>query len=241
MTTPAIDLSIVIPAWNEAARLPATLERIFEWADDQPRVIEVIVVDDGSTDSTAALVDSISESEPRLRGLSLGRNRGKGAAVGAGVLAATGTYILMCDADLSTPIEEIELLYAALTDADIAIGSRAVDRTKVKVHQSAHREYLGRLFNLLVQAAATPGIRDTQCGFKLFPRGAAHMIFRRRSLDRFAFDVEVLHLAQRMGYDIAEVPVLWYNDEASKVRPIRDGLQMAREVLKIRWRHRDVL
>lgn len=240
MTATEPDLSIVIPAWNEAQRLLPTLRRILAWADGRTSTLEVIVVDDGSTDDTAEVTERLAEQDPRIRCVRQPRNLGKGAAVSAGVEAARGRLVLMSDADLSTPIEEFVRLERALENADIAIGSRAVDRSLVRVRQHASREWLGRAFNLVVQAMAVPGVKDTQCGFKLFPRPIAQRLFALRTLDRFAFDVEILHLAQRLGLRIAEVPVLWYNDEASTVRPIRDGLTMVREVTRIRWTHRQL-
>jgi dolichyl-phosphate beta-glucosyltransferase len=230
------DLSIVIPAFNEATRLPASLEALaaFTAARAEPLSVEVIVVDDGSADRTAARA---AEAGRRL-GLDLkvlvhDGNRGKGAAVRTGALAAEGASILVSDADFSTPIGEWEKL--ARSGAPVAIGSRAVDESLVKERQPFFRVTMGKLFNRLVRLLAVPGVRDTQCGFKLFTREAARAIFSRTTVDRFAWDVEALLLARRLGFAVAEVPVLWFNSPDSRVTLLA-GVQATLELFRIRRR-----
>lgn len=233
-------LSVVIPAYNEESRLPRTLDRVLAWLDDEKLAAEVLVVDDGSKDGTTALVTRRAASEPRIKLVSNGRNRGKGYSVGNGVAAARGAYVLFSDADLSTPIEEYHKLRVALDakGADVAIGSRARAGSDLRERQPFYREGMGRAFNLLVQALVFPGIRDTQCGFKLFRADVARDLFGRRQIDGFAFDVEILYLARRLGLQIAEVPIVWVNDRASRVDPIKHSLQMFRDILRVRWLHR---
>jgi dolichyl-phosphate beta-glucosyltransferase len=218
------DLSIVIPAFNEERRLGPSLEALRAFVRRRRLRAEVLVVDDGSSDGTAALVRQRAKAFPGLRLVAQPRNLGKGAAVKAGVLASRGQRILFSDADLSTPLEELFPLQAALqAGADIAIGSRALDRTRIAVRQPLYREAAGRLFNRLVQLISVPGIRDTQCGFKLFQAPVAQRLFARQQVPRFGFDVEVLFLARLAGYRIAELPVRWVNSPETKVRPFRDG------------------
>lgn len=234
-------LSVVIPAFNEERRLGATLERVAAYLADQPLEWELLVVDDGSMDGTAALVERASVAEPRMRLVRVGRNRGKGNAVRAGFLEASGEHVLFSDADLSTPIEEVERLRAALRAnpesrprADIAIGSRALPDSDVRVRQNIVRQTMGKTFNLIVRLATGLSIHDTQCGFKLFHREAAMPIFRAQRLEGFAFDVELLFLARRRGLHVAEVPVAWINSADSRVHVVRDSLRMLRDVLRIR-------
>lgn len=232
-------LTIVLPAFQEEARLGPSLDTLFAWLDQYAPAAEVVVVDDGSRDGTAAVVQARAAREPRLRLAQLGQNRGKGAAVRRGVELARGNWILLSDADLSTPITELAKLVAAVeAGADIAIGSRDVRDSQIVRHQPAYRELMGRVFNQIVQAAALPGLRDTQCGFKLFSAEAARRCFALQTIERFAFDVEVLYVARRLGYRIAEVGVVWVNDERSTVRPIRDASRMFADVVRIRRRHR---
>jgi dolichyl-phosphate beta-glucosyltransferase len=209
-------LSIVIPAFNEARRLPKTLVRLHGWLADSPHRHEIVVVDDGSTDGTAeAAREAGGEALVLLRHQP---NRGKGYAVRRGMLAATGERRLMTDADLSTPIEELPRLMNELDrGAEIAIGSRAVPGAQIEVHQPAYREAMGRVFNRVVQSLLLPGLKDTQCGFKLFTARAAKKSFGACRLDGFSFDVEALYVARRSGMRIVEVPVVWRNDEASRV------------------------
>jgi len=218
------DLSVVVPAFNEERRLAPTLQRLQAYL--RQRKAEVLVVDDGSTDGTPALVQGLSKRWKALRLVCLDANVGKGAAVRRGVAEARGRAILFTDADLSTPIEELPRLEAALKNGfSVAIGSRALDRARVGIRQPFYREAGGRLFNKLVQALTVSGIEDTQCGFKLFEALAAKRLFARQQVPRFGFDVEVLYLARRCGYRIAELPVRWENSPETKVRPVRDGLR----------------
>jgi dolichyl-phosphate beta-glucosyltransferase len=230
----AVDLSIVIPAYNEETRLPASLSTIAAYLSARasgPRV-EVLVVDDGSSDATGPRAQEAARRHGLpLRVIRLAENRGKGAAVRAGCLEATGALVLVSDADFSTPVYEWEKLAAA--GAPVAIGSRALDEALVKEKQPFFRQAMGKLFNRLVRLVAVPGIHDTQCGFKLFTREAAHEIFSRAKVDRFAYDVEALLLARQLGYAIAEVPVLWFNSADSRVT-LFGGAQAYWDVLRIR-------
>ncbi len=224
-------LSVVIPAYNEARRLPATLARLDAHLRDREH--EILVVDDGSTDATA---EAARSAPGPVRVLRHEPNRGKGYAVRRGMLAATGARRLLSDADLSTPIEDLALLEAALdAGSDVAIGSRAVRGARVEVHQGVHREAMGRLFNCLVQALLLPGLHDTQCGFKLFTAEAAETVFGASTLDGFSFDVEALYVARRRGLRIAEVGVRWRNDAATRVRLLGGAAAFA-DVLRVRVR-----
>jgi dolichyl-phosphate beta-glucosyltransferase len=234
-------LSIVIPALNEEQRLPATLATIERWSALNLEAAEIIVVDDGSADRTSDVARELGERcQPpvTMRVFRNATNSGKGASVRAGVLAAMEPYVLMTDADLSTPIEEMEKLAAAIAGADIAIGSRAAAGAEIQVHQPLHRELMGKTFNKLVQLLVTGGIRDTQCGFKLFRREVAQRIFSLTRVDRFAFDVEAIYVARKLGYRIEEVPVVWRNSPASTVDPIRDASRMLVDLFRIRRLHR---
>lgn len=231
-------LSIVVPSYNEAERIGATLQTLSDWMDAQSFATEVLVVDDGSDDATVDVVWPRSEADERIRLLLNGSNRGKGFSVGHGIEQARGAEILFSDADLSTPIEEYDRLAAALPDADIVIGSRALPDSNLEKRQPLYREMMGRTFNLLVQALVFPGIHDTQCGFKLFRAPVARSLFEGRTIDGFAFDVEILYLARLRGLRVVELPVTWCNDEASRVDPIRHSLRMFRDIARIRRRHR---
>ena len=234
--SPSPALSLVVPAYNEEKRLPVSLARIAEWLGSRaPRLTaEVLVVDDGSSDRTAAVAEKTAAGLGlSFRVIRLPENRGKGAAVRAGVLEAGGEHVLVTDADLSTPIEEVEKLLAA--GAPVAIGSRGLDATLVKERQPLFRVASGKLFNLLVRFLAVSGIRDTQCGFKLFRKDAAREVFSRATVDRFAFDVEALLLARRLGYPIAEVPVLWFNSPDTRVG-LGGGLEAFVALFRIRRR-----
>jgi dolichyl-phosphate beta-glucosyltransferase len=213
MTPPR--LSVVVPAYNEARRLPATLASVRAYLRDHGREHEIVVVDDGSSDATAQVARDAGDD---VRVLRHEPNRGKGYAVRRGMLAATGARRLITDADLSTPIEELAKLEAEVDRGfDVAIGSRAVRGALIEVRQPAYREAMGRLFNRLVQALLLPGLCDTQCGFKLFTARAARTAFSLSSLDGFSFDVEALFVARHQGLRIAEVPVTWRNDAATRV------------------------
>ena len=229
-------LSVIVPAYNEELRLGASLKRMLAYFDTQSYDVEILVVDDGSSDSTAQVAATISACRPQVRLLSYKPNRGKGHAVRYGMLRAQGNRVLFCDADLATPIEEVEKLLAKL-DAGyhIAIGSRDVAGSELIRRQSFLREMGGRTFNKFVQLLAVPGIHDTQCGFKLFTQGASREVFSRCQVDHFAFDVEVLYLAIRVfGLRVAEVPVRWAHQEGSKVRFFRDAWRMVKTLFRIR-------
>ena len=229
MSAPA--LSVVIPAYNEALRLPATLARVREHLDTRGVAHEILVVDDGSSDATAEIARAAGDA---VRVLRHEPNRGKGYAVRRGMLAAKGERRLMTDADLSTPIEELARLEAEVDRGfEVAIGSRAVAGARIEVHQPAYREAMGRLFNVLVQALLLPGLSDTQCGFKLFTAAAAETAFGACRLDGFCFDVEALYVARRHGLRVAEVPVVWRNDAATRVGLGRGGAAFA-DLLRIR-------
>jgi dolichyl-phosphate beta-glucosyltransferase len=231
-----LDLSIVIPAFNEERRLPKTLGSIGAFLQSRPIRAEIIVVDDGSTDATSQLVASYQSKYADLRLVSNGRNRGKGFSVRHGMLEARGEYALFTDADLSTPIEEADKLLAALKEQgyDAAIGSRAVDRSLIQIHQSAVRERAGILFNYMVRWIMGVGFSDTQCGFKAFRMDRARIIFEQQQIERFGFDPEILFLAKRHGLRVAEVPVRWSHDAATKVNVVADGMRMLLDLLVIR-------
>lgn len=229
---PLRSLSIVIPAYNEEKRLPGTLDRVLAWLDRRALDFsELIVVDDGSRDNTAG----VAESRPPVRVLRNPGNRGKGYAVRHGMLDASGDWVLYSDADLSTPIEEADRLYDAAmkSGAAIAIGSRAVDRSLVTVHQSSFREYSGRAFNLVMRTITGLPFSDTQCGFKLYRRDAARTVFSRQKLDGFSFDVEDLYLAKKAGVKAIEVPVHWANVEGTKVS-MGQGIKSFTDLVRIR-------
>lgn len=237
MTNPlsAPSVSVVVPAYNEAERIGATLDRLFEWCAEHKREAEIIVVDDGSADATQERVAAAQPRFPRLRLIRLPENRGKGAAVRAGVLAAQGERILVCDADLSTPIEEESRLASALDRGfDIAIGSRGLPESDIRIHQPRYRELMGRTFNRIVRIATGLSFRDTQCGFKLFTRDAARAVFDPATVQRFAFDVEVLLIARERGLEVCEVPVKWSHAEQSRVSAVSDSARMLRDVLQLR-------
>ncbi len=236
MTAAAPELSIIIPAYNEERRLPRALERIRNWLDARRFNAEVIIVDDGSTDSTAEVAYRFRDQFPLLYLLTTGdRNHGKGFAVRTGMLAARGRLALFTDADLSAPIEEAEKLLAALERYDVAIGSRAVDRSLIQIHQSRRRELAGILFNQAVQLLTGLPFLDTQCGFKAFVTDRVRIVFEQQRIHGFGFDPEILFLAHRHGLRITEVPVRWSHDADTKVRVLADGLRMAADLLLIRW------
>ncbi len=230
-----VDLSVVIPAYNEGRRLEATLRRIVGFLEDREGTFEVIVVDDGSADRTAEVAE---EFEGPVYLLRLARNRGKGAALRHGVVASSGIAVLLTDADLSTPIEEVEKLAPYLGSSELVLGSRAVAGADIQERQSRHRELLGKTFNLFIRCLGIGPIRDTQCGFKLLRGEVARELFPKLRIDRFAYDVELVFEARRQGYRIAEVGVEWSDAPFSRVRPFRDGFQMVGDVLKMRWGRR---
>lgn len=229
-----MQVSVIIPAYNEDRRLPITLTSVYRYLYQSGLSFEIIVVDDGSYDDTAAYVEEFAEQYPGVRLLSYAPNRGKGYAVRTGMLAARGDYLLMNDADGSSPIEEMQKLLVKCEEGfDVVIGSRAMGDADAVVKALPHRKYIGNTFNLIVQKLILPGIKDTQCGFKLFRRQAAHDIFSVSRLNGYAFDVELLYIARLRDYKIAEIAINWANVEGSKVNVLTDSPRMLAEVLRI--------
>lgn len=227
-------ISCVVPAFNEESRLRGTLRQVTEYLAGRGPDYEIIVVDDGSTDRTTDVALAHAARDPRCRLIRQGRNCGKGAAVRRGVAEATGTLVLFTDADLSTPIEEEAKLRQALEAGhDIAIGSRALPDSRVELHQPWFRELMGKTYNRLIRLFLIGGIRDTQCGFKMFRAEAAREIFPLGRIDRFGFDVEILYIARLNGHRIAEVPVRWINSPQSKVRVLRDSTRMLTDLASV--------
>ena len=233
------ELSVIIPAYNEAPRLPETLARAQRYLDGRRVPYEVIVVDDGSRDQTLSLARAVQTSFSELRVMTNGSNRGKGYSVRHGFLQARGRAVLFTDADLSAPIEEMEKLERALEECDGAIGSRALDQSDIFQRQSPLRQLSGKCFNAMVRLLTGLKFHDTQCGFKLFRREVFLPVFRAQTIDGFAFDVEILYLARKHGLKVAEVPVRWGHAEGSRVRFFPDAGRMFLELLRIRGRHRE--
>lgn len=227
-------VSIIIPAYNEEARLPESLSLIAAFAQSQPYPVEVVVVDNNSSDRTHAIVEEFADEVPYVRPLFEG-TQGKGAAVRTGMLAARGAYRFVCDADLSMPIEEIvRFLPPQLDHFDVAIGSREAPGA-VRYDEPWHRHVMGRVFNTIVRLFAVHGFQDTQAGFKMFRAEVAEALFPLQTLNGWSFDVEVLFLAQKRGYRIVEVPISWYYKANTRIHPIRDSIDMFMDVLRIRW------
>lgn len=235
-------LSVIVPAYNEARRIRRTLPLLLDYAERLGEPAEIVVVDDGSADGTGEVVAEVGRGHPALSLLRNPGNRGKGASVRRGVLAARHEHVLFTDADLSAPIEEAAKLRARLREGyDVAIGSRRLARSDVQVRQPWLRGLAGRAFSRVVALVVLPGVTDSQCGFKAFRRPAALALFRRQRLDGFGFDVEILWLARQLGYRIAEVPVVWRDDRESHVRLVRDAGGMLVDLLRVRlnaWRDR---
>jgi len=228
-------LSIVIPAYNESARIDGTLSRVMWCVEERGWDAEVLVVDDGSTDDTPAIVQKWMQRYPRLDMVRNPGNRGKGYSVRNGLLQATGEIVMFTDADLSSPIEEAELLIAAIDQgADVAIGSRWLDRQKQTIHQPLYRRFFGRCFNKVTRWVMGLPFKDTQCGFKAFRREAAQTIFRLQTIERWGFDPEILFIARKLKYSIVEVPVTWGHDARSRLSYIKDGMKMLEEMAVIR-------
>lgn len=226
-------LSVIVPAYNEEHRLPDSLRRIVGYLGKQEYTSEVIVVDDGSEDGTAQVVEEMMTDLPILS-LIRTEHRGKGRAVKMGMLAGRGEYLFICDADLSMPIEELhKFLPPALEGYDVAIASREIPGAR-RYDEPSHRHFMGRVFNWMVRLFAVRGFQDTQCGFKCFRREAAREVFTHQTMDGWGFDVEVLFIAQKRGYVIVEVPINWYYSANSRIHPVRDSIGMFTEVLKIR-------
>jgi dolichyl-phosphate beta-glucosyltransferase len=237
----SVFLSIVIPAFNEEDRLGETLRSILAYLESRPESSEIIVVGDGCTDRTCDVAAEVLADRPGDRILRRAENRGKGYSVREGVLAARGGLILFSDADLSTPIAEFEKLHARiLSGDDIVIGSRALPESDIRRRQNRFRELMGKTFNFSVRLFVLRGLRDTQCGFKLFRREAALDIFSRLRIDGFGFDVEALYVARRLGFKIGQVPVIWINSPKSKVRIVRSSAGMIGDLLRIKRLHRDL-
>ncbi len=229
-------LSIVVPAFNEEQRLPATLTRMRAYLDGRDEEYEVLIVDDGSSDNTLAMSHDVAKAWPQLQVLALDRNTGKGAAVRLGMLTATGEHRVFSDADLSTPIEEVEELRARLVgNCAVAIASRALPESQIDVHQPGKREVMGRTYNRLLRVAALRGLHDTQCGFKAFTADSAVACFTPLKTLRFGFDAEVLLRARRLGWTVAEVPVRWEHKEDSRVSAMRDSVGVLYDLVRLRF------
>jgi dolichyl-phosphate beta-glucosyltransferase len=229
---PSLLLSIIIPAYNEEHRLPRSLQAIDRFLATQPYAAEVVVVENGSTDQTTAVAEAFAVDHPYVRVLH--STKGKGAAVRAGMLAAVGKYRFMCDADLSMPIEEVtKFLPPVLDNYHVAMASREAPGAQ-RYGEPFYRHIMGRIFNLIVRLLAVPHYHDTQCGFKCFEAHAADDVFRLQSMDGLGFDVEAVAIALDRGYTVVEIPINWYFDADSRVRPVHDTIRMVREVLQVR-------
>lgn len=235
-----IQISVVIPCYNEGDRIGKTIETVIDWARLRNLYYELVIADDGSTDETLIRVKTYQAFIPNLKFLAL-PHRGKGAAVRSGMLASQGEEVLFMDADGSAPLREIDRLRTAMTEGyPIVIGSRVIPKGSHQVVQTyLHRKWIGRCFSFLVNRLILPGIKDTQCGFKLFRHHVVGDLFSRQKLDGFAFDVEILYLARQEGYAIKEVPINWTNQEGSKVRMIADSWKMLRDILRIPSLHKN--
>lgn len=229
------DITVVIPAYNEAARLGSTLERAVEYLSQRSLSYELLVVDDGSRDRTIEVAEAFADRGVRV--IPHARNRGKGAAIKTGVLASRGAQVLLSDADASTPIEELEKLERWLPEAPVVLGSRAVAGADVRRHQPFYRELMGKTFNRIIRLVGVRGLNDTQCGFKLLEGGVAREIGAELTVDGFAYDVELVWLARRRGYRVVEVGVIWVDSPDSRVDPIRSSIAMLRDVVRMRVRH----
>jgi dolichyl-phosphate beta-glucosyltransferase len=228
--------SIVIPAYNESARIPATLQSVVAAIRANQWAAEVIVVNDGSKDSTAQLVRDFALQAPEVRLLENPGNRGKGYSVRSGILQALGEVVMFTDADLSAPMDEADRLFAAIAaGADIAIGSRWLESGRQTHRQPLYRQFFGRCFNAVCRMVMQLPFADTQCGFKAFTRAAAHTVFQLQTIERWGFDPEILFIGIKRGYRIVEVPVSWAHDERSRMSYLRDGMQMLKELALVRW------
>lgn len=228
-------ISVVIPAYREEGTLRDTFSKITGYLANKGNPYEILIVVDGSPDKTLEIAKEIATKDSNVKVLINERNRGKGFSVKRGMLEAAGDYVLFTDADLSTPIEELDkLLFALRQDCDVAIGSRALPGSQIKIHQPFYREYSGRAFNLIMRLITFLNIKDTQCGFKCFTKKAAKDVFKRQMLDGFSFDVEDLYIAKKLGYRIKEVPVVWINSESTTVSFIKHSIQMFIDLLRIR-------
>lgn len=230
------DISIIIPAYNEGERIGKALTEVLASIRENGWKAEVLVVDDGSTDNTAQIAAGYAQKNPQVLLLRNEHNRGKGFSVRRGALSAAGDIIMFTDADMSAPLEEAGRLLAAIEQgADVAIGSRWLDRSLQTVQQPLYRQFFGRCFNLVTRAMLRLPFADTQCGFKAFRKPAAKTLFRLQRIERWGFDPEILFLALKQGYSVREVPVSWAHDERSRLSYLRDGLRMLEDMATIRW------
>ena len=228
--------SIVIPAYNESARIPATLRSVVECIRRHSWDAEVVVVNDGSRDNTAEIVKQFACTAPEIRLLENPSNRGKGYSVRHGILHALGDIVMFTDADLSSPMDEAEDLFAAIAKgSDIAIGSRWLATSRQTHRQPLYRQFFGRCFNLLTRMVMNLPFADTQCGFKAFTRSAAQTVFQLQTIERWGFDPEILFIALKRGYHITEIPVSWAHDARTRISYLRDGMQMLKELAIVRW------
>ena len=234
MSNESFELSIVIPAYNEEKRIHKILEAIIEYEKRSKKRIETIVVLDGTPDNTKESAEKFKEKVGHLKIIDRKENKGKGYSVKEGVLEANGKYILFSDADNSTPIEQVDKLLKQIEDYQVVIGSRYIKDSKLAIPQSFVRKTGGRVINLFIRMLAVRGIKDTQCGFKLFQREAGKEIFKQATFDRWSFDIELLAIARKKGYKIKEVGIVWYDDPHSTVNPLKDGLKMIRDAWTVR-------
>jgi len=232
----SLKYSIIIPAYNESRRIVTTLNQVLSFVAENGMDAEIVVVNDGSRDDTAKIVQEYVQRNPMMRVVENPGNRGKGFSVRNGMLSAQGEVLLFSDADLSAPITEAPKLLEAIADgADVAMGSRWLKPELQRQRQSLHRQVLGRVFNVLLRLVLGLEFADTQCGFKAFSRRAAVAVFRLQRIERWGFDPEIIYLAQKQGFKVVEIPVRWSHDDKTTIHPIRDGIRMFWEVLKIRW------
>jgi glycosyltransferase involved in cell wall biosynthesis len=231
-----VQYSIVIPAYNESARIGKALTDVFHAIEKNGWNAEVLVVNDGSIDDTAAIVESFTATHPSIRLIQNPGNRGKGYSVRHGMLEAVGSVVMFTDADLSSPMDEAERLFAAIREgADVAIGSRWLDRGRQTIHQPLYRQFFGRCFNAVTRMVMHLPFADTQCGFKAFTRSAAQAIFQLQRIERWGFDPEILFIALKRGFTVREVAVTWGHDERSRISYLKDGIKMLEELVYIRW------
>ncbi len=233
-------VTIIIPAYNEEERIRPSMEKIIEYVRARGGNMEILVVNDGSLDKTAEVVETFMKDAPFLRLLNNPQNMGKGRTVQNGVMDARGEYIYFTDADLSTPIEEVDRFLQEIEKYDAVIGSRSMQGANIVIHEPFYREILGKVFCAFVRLFFVPGFVDTQCGAKMFRREPARKIFPLVKISRFAFDVEVLYLALKFGYRVKEMPVTWYYSANTRVRTFIDGPQMLMDLFYMKWAHRNI-